>query len=158
MTEDPGPFIPGELRPEVGEASDAPVPGPGAGPEELAQLAREAMAPERRERLGVDPPAGEIEWGATVVPSSDLTMQELDGELLILDLASSQYYSLNDVGTAMWGLLSEGGTLGQVANAISERYEATQAQVRGDLASLVRELERKGLISLRAPGGQSEQR
>jgi len=157
MTEDSGPFIPHELRPDVGEPSDAPVPGAGAQPEEVARLAREAMAPERRERLGMDPPGGEIEWGATIVPSPDITTQELDGELLILDLASSHYYSLNDIGTMMWGLLCEGATLEAVADTICERYDAPQARVRGDVASLVRDLERKGLISLRAPSPRSQQ-
>jgi hypothetical protein len=158
MTEESGPFIPSDLRPEVGPPSDAPVPEPGATEDELARLAHEAIPPERREQLGLRPPAaGEIDWATTVVPSPDLTTQELDGEVLILDLATSQYYSLNDVGTVMWGLLSEGNTLEQVAAAIRQRYDSTEAQVRGDLASLVQELEQKGLVRLQAPNGQPEQ-
>jgi hypothetical protein len=97
---------------------------------------------------------GEVDWGATVVPSSDITAQEVEGELLILDLGSSEYYSLNDVGTAMWALMAEGRTLEEVAAEVCSRYEVADEQVRIDLSSLVAALREKGLITLRGPGGE----
>jgi hypothetical protein len=69
--------------------------------------------------------------------------------VLILDVASSEYYSLNDVGTAMWELMAEGHTLEKIVAEVCARYDVAEAQVRADLVSLVDELQEKRLITVR---------
>ena len=68
----------------------------------------------------------------------------LDGEAVLLDLASGAYFGLNAVGTRVWELFAAGKTYGQVRDAILAEFAATPETVESDLAELTeRLLERK---------------
>jgi hypothetical protein len=70
----------------------------------------------------------------------------VDGEIIALNLKSGQYYTLNEVGTRMWTLLVQLGSVESTVAAIVTEYDISQEQVEQDLASLLEALAVNGLV------------
>lgn len=76
--------------------------------------------------------------------STDVLARVLDGEAVLLDLASGEYFGLNAVGTRVWELLAAGKPYGEIRAALIGEFEAPSATIERDLDELVaRLLERK---------------
>ena len=74
-------------------------------------------------------------------------LREIDGELLLLNSDTDSYYGLNPVGAEMYQTLIDGSTAGETVAAICASYEADEATVARDLATLLDRLVDKGLIA-----------
>lgn len=83
--------------------------------------------------------------------SDDVVFRELSGEVVLLNLATGIYYGLNDVGTRIWSLLAEEGSLESVKNALLRQYDVAPQQVEKDLLDLMEQLRSKGLIQQLEP-------
>jgi hypothetical protein len=78
--------------------------------------------------------------------SDDVVSRELDGEAVILNLASGVYFGLDRVGTRIWQLIDQRQSLEAVLEAISTEYEAPVEDIERDLLQLASELKERGLI------------
>ncbi len=67
-------------------------------------------------------------------------------EVVILDLQTSVYYSLNEVAARIWELLCSGLECQAIIADVSGLYHHDRAEVAKDLESLVGELSREKLI------------
>ena len=74
--------------------------------------------------------------------------RELDGEGVILNLASGLYFGLDETGTRMWRLIEQHRRLDVVLTALTGEYEAARETIEADLIRLVSELSEKGLLVL----------
>jgi hypothetical protein len=83
--------------------------------------------------------------------SSDAAFRDLEGESVILDLASGTYYGLNEVGTRIWVLLDEGRDEEGIAVALTAEYEVALEDARHHVRALLADLLARGLI-LEQPG------
>ena len=80
-------------------------------------------------------------------PRSAISLfHELSGEAVLLNLASGQYYSLDETGTRMWVLLAEHGEIEPVIAALLQEYEVTEQQLRVDLDKLISDFTAQGLL------------
>lgn len=73
-------------------------------------------------------------------------MRELDGESVILNLESENYFGLDDIGTRMWQLLANAGSVQNAFDSLLLEYDAEPEQLAGDLQELVSELIKLGLL------------
>ncbi len=81
--------------------------------------------------------------------SDDVLVRALDGEAVLLDMASGKYFGLNEVGARIWELVEKGESLGAIRAAIVAEFEVDEASAGEDLSALVVELEARGLVSRR---------
>jgi len=72
----------------------------------------------------------------------------LGEEVVILDLASSSYLGLDDVGAAVWGSLAEPCTVGELEARLAAVYEVDPAELSEDLRSFLTDLIDRGLVVL----------
>lgn len=72
--------------------------------------------------------------------------RRVDDEIVILDLNTSVYYSLNEVGARMWELLAESLPPEEVAKRVCAEYDTTPKVARKDLEGLIAELRRQELL------------
>ena len=79
-------------------------------------------------------------------PSEDVLVQELAGEAVILDLASENYFGLNEVGTRVWQILVEHGSPERAVSILLEEYEVDEATLREDVQMLVDAFLASGLM------------
>ena len=87
-----------------------------------------------------------VSLDARVSISEDIVCRELDGEAVILNLQTGLYFGLDDVGTRIWQLMQECGSLRQVFDSLCEEYDAPSETLQADLLHLVSELDAKGLL------------
>lgn len=80
--------------------------------------------------------------------SKDVLFQEVSGETVLLDLASEQYFGLDEVGTRIWMLLNEGQDLDGMVGTLLEEYEVERDQLEADVRALLESLLEAGLIEL----------
>ena len=74
---------------------------------------------------------------SVVVASKEQISTDLGGEAVILGLESSQYYSLNDVGTRIWDLIQEPKTVLDIRDAILDEYEVEPERCETDLLDIL---------------------
>jgi hypothetical protein len=78
--------------------------------------------------------------------SPDVVFRDLEGEAVILDLASGRYFGLNPVGTRIWTLLDAGTPIERIIQAVAEEYDADIGQIDRDVKALIENLSSRGLI------------
>ena len=81
----------------------------------------------------------------TVTASEDAVFRELDGQSVLLNLATGMYFGLDAVGTHVWQLASTDGSLRAISRALAEDYDADPARIDADLLALAQTLVDKGL-------------
>ncbi|HJU88660.1 MAG TPA: PqqD family protein [Gemmatimonadaceae bacterium] len=80
--------------------------------------------------------------------SPDAAFATLDDGAVILNLRTKRYYSLNETGAAVWGMLEAGTTTAHSLVArLVELYDVTDAQARREVDRLLGELEAESLIT-----------
>jgi len=92
--------------------------------------------------------AAKSERARVEVPDSVLT-REIDGEMVLLDLASETYYGLDNVGTRIWATLVEHKTLPKARQALIAEFDVDAAVLDRDLDRLLADLEGHGLLAIR---------
>jgi hypothetical protein len=78
--------------------------------------------------------------------SPDVVFRDLEGEAVILDLASGTYFGLNEVGTRVWQLVDEGRDAAQIVDALAAEYDADRVTIEQDVARLLDDLSARRLI------------
>ncbi len=79
-----------------------------------------------------------------------MVASELDGEMVLLNLATEEHYSLNEVGTRLWDLTDGKRTVAEMIDTILHEYEAERAGVTEDVLDLFQELTDEGLVAWNA--------
>lgn len=78
--------------------------------------------------------------------ADDVVFREVGGEAVILDLKHGTYFGLDAIGTRVWQLIEEHGTLRGVIDTITAEYDVSPVQAQSDLIELVNELRRRDLL------------
>jgi PqqD family protein of HPr-rel-A system len=141
------PFIRRELRPDLlAFIERTPPPDVDASPDELRRIAETVVGETRRTWLGLDDDAGVFAGGVRISRSPDVETSEVDGESVLLDLASGDYFGLNRVGTVVWELLAEPRAIDTIAAALEERYDVDRAKATEDIARMLARMRDRGLV------------
>jgi hypothetical protein len=85
---------------------------------------------------------------ATVRVPEDVLFHEVENEMVLLNLARGNYFSLDDVGTRMWLLLGEHGQLKAVHQALLAEFTVDPGQLEQDLLELTDRLLANGLLQI----------
>jgi hypothetical protein len=80
--------------------------------------------------------------------SADVAAKDIDGEILVMNVANGMYYSLDGVGAVAWRLLASGHSLQQAAEALSSMYGVNFAVALHDVTDLAIHLVDEGLVSV----------
>jgi uncharacterized protein HemX len=89
-----------------------------------------------------------VSFSSKVLISSDALFQEIGGEGVILDLASSSYFGLDEVGMRLWQLLQADSSLKNACDRLLEEYDVEPEQLEMDLLKLVDQLVETGLATI----------
>ena len=81
--------------------------------------------------------------------SDTVFAQEVDGEMVLLDMESENYFGLDEVGTAIWQAMQEKETLQEVFEVLLEQYEVEAEVLEKDLSDFVEKLLESGLVEVK---------
>lgn len=85
---------------------------------------------------------------ASVHVAEDVVFRELDGEAVILNLQSGVYFGLDAMGTRIWQLCQEHGSIRSVWRAIQDEFDAPADTLQSDLLAFIDELSASGLVTI----------
>ena len=77
----------------------------------------------------------------------EIAAKVIDGEAIIINLASGNYYSTDDVGAFIWDRLAVGNSLHAVATAVAANYEVSYEQALADVERMTTELIQERLLA-----------
>jgi Coenzyme PQQ synthesis protein D (PqqD) len=73
--------------------------------------------------------------------------ETLDGEVVLIDMDTGSYYSLDGVGADVWALIETGAaTTDEIVGEIGRRYEGDRLEVEQAAVRLLEELRQEELI------------
>ncbi len=145
------PFITADLRPDLSIKPDQTLPKltEQAGSAQLVDAARSVLSEEERQQVDRRIADGQETLLATVpCPNPNVQGTTLDGETVLLDLATGRYYTLNRVGTAIWERCTGSASLKDIHATLCSKFEASAERIADDLFALVTQLGHEGLLRL----------
>jgi hypothetical protein len=72
--------------------------------------------------------------------------ETIDGETIIINLASGTYYSLKHTGSAIWAAIQQSANLGGIAALIRSTYDVNGHDVEHEISALVQRLVEEDLV------------
>jgi hypothetical protein len=81
-----------------------------------------------------------------LIAAPRVTRATQHGETMLLDLTGGAYYTLNESGAFVWDMLLRGTTLGEIVDALEERYDAPREMIAEDASTMTSELIAASLV------------
>ena len=97
-----------------------------------------------------------VTLSAVCTPSADIVAREIEGEIIIIPLASGiadaddELYTLNETGQAIWHKLDGQRTLQDVVALLTEEFESPLSDIESDVLGFASELVRRGILTTNA--------
>lgn len=79
---------------------------------------------------------------------SNVLLQELENEAVLLNLTDEHYFGLDDVGLRFWQLLEQFENSVDVIREMNVEYDAPEETLHKDLGRFIVELENAGLLTI----------
>ncbi len=80
------------------------------------------------------------------VNTPDVTHEVIDGEAVIINLVSGNYYSLEKEGAEIWTLVHGGMPVGTIVEHLERCYDAPPEEIESAVGELITQLRREQLI------------
>jgi hypothetical protein len=90
------------------------------------------------------------------VNSGQVISEVIDGEAVMINMTTGNYYSLNETGAVIWDALERSASVEEIVGGLESSYDSTREQIEQAVGELVAELEREELIVPAAGAGQSQ--
>ena len=88
-----------------------------------------------------------ISKSSSLLPNKEeVAFKIMDGEAIIINLSTGVYYSMDNVGNAIWEIIEGGFNIDECVAAILERYDVSYEEALADVKRLVKELLEENLI------------
>jgi hypothetical protein len=98
--------------------------------------------------MGADGPAQALSLETRVRQSGAQVHVSVQDSTVILSLDRNTYFSLNEIGSLVWGLMGAPVSVATCCGAVVERYDVDAARCEADVLALVQELIAAGLVEL----------
>jgi len=76
----------------------------------------------------------------------NISSEEIDGEVIIVNLINGNYYSAQDMGAYVWGKISHGESLENIQTSLCQRFMENETTIRDQLSAFFDKLESEELI------------
>lgn len=75
-------------------------------------------------------------------------MEDLAGEAILLDLASEEYFALNELGTRMLRVVEDSASIAAALETLEAEYEVEFSVLQQDLVDYLEQLLHNGLVEI----------
>lgn len=86
-----------------------------------------------------------------VAVNKDILVQDMGGELVLLNLASEEYFGLDDIGNVMWSCLKESDSLQGAYDRLLARFDVNPDVLKQDFLNLVAQFVEHDLVEVTNP-------
>ncbi len=74
------------------------------------------------------------------VKAPSVVSETIDGEVVIMNLKSGNYYSIQNTGAELWDWIEQGLHRGQLIKALESKYDAPRQDMEAALADFIMRL------------------
>jgi coenzyme PQQ synthesis protein D (PqqD) len=78
----------------------------------------------------------------------DIAAEILDGEAIIINLATGSYYAMSKVGALVWQSIEQQASVDEIAARVSASYDVAIERARTDLLALATRLLDEGIVRI----------
>lgn len=82
----------------------------------------------------------------------DVVWRDVDGEIVLLNVVTGQYFGLDEVGSRVWALLQQDGEAGTLLATLQSRvtaeFEVDAPTALADLTALIKQLTDQQLVTV----------
>jgi hypothetical protein len=89
-----------------------------------------------------------------VKQSKDQASCRLNDEVAILNLQSTMYFGLDEVGAYIWEALNEPRPVSEICSMVLDSFEVDPERCRVDIFNFITKLEKEGLVELEEASGE----
>lgn len=83
-----------------------------------------------------------------IIRNDGLLATEVDGDLVMMDVASGRYFHLDPVGARIWTMLDGGAALSDLCDRLVKAYDGEVGKIQADVLAYVARMEASGLVRL----------
>lgn len=80
------------------------------------------------------------------VNTPTVTHETIDGEAVIINLDSGNYYSLVDAGSFIWSIVERGASASEVQQLVQQTYRGNATEIDRGVQELLAQLQQENLI------------
>lgn len=88
---------------------------------------------------------------ASPKPHPDVVWRRVGDEAVLVNLKTNRIYSLNHTGARLWELIDAGHDREAAEAALLSEFDVEEGELRNEVAAVLEELAREGLILEAAP-------
>jgi Coenzyme PQQ synthesis protein D (PqqD) len=93
-----------------------------------------------------------IELSTLVKQAEHQVSCNLNDEVVILNLESTMYFGLDEVGACIWQALSEPRVVSELCKAVLDQFDVVEARCNNDVIEFLTKLDEAGLIKSEPSG------
>ena len=82
----------------------------------------------------------------TLSRNPELVHAEIDNQTMLMSLDNGEYYGMNSVGSAIWQLLEEDTSIGNLIENLTEIYGISSEQCAQEIAPFLKKLQNNKII------------
>ena len=82
----------------------------------------------------------DVSEGAILSRRDGVVFRKASEELVLLDVESGQYYSVNEVGARAWDLCDGSRSVAEIIEIMCREYDAPEGTIRTDVTLLLQDL------------------
>ena len=83
---------------------------------------------------------------AIAIPGKDIVFTDFDGEGMIVDLNTKQYFKLNETAALIWRNMERAKPIDEIVAELQSRYEVTREQATASIKKLLEKLAANNLV------------
>jgi len=91
---------------------------------------------------------GKMDFNRKLRFSKNITCREVDGEMVLLDMDTENFFGLDAIASDIWKLLQQGKTLQETYEVLLQDYDVEPERLKNDLETFVRNLIEHKLATL----------
>jgi hypothetical protein len=89
-----------------------------------------------------------MNFNKSIKISDSIFSQEIDGEMVLLDRESTNYFGLDTVGSTIWKIAQESSNLEEIYRKLIDIYDVSAEILEKDLTNFINQLEQNNIIEV----------
>lgn len=78
--------------------------------------------------------------------NDDLLATEVDGDLVMMDVATGKYFHMDPVGAKIWAMIDGAAALSDLCERLAAVYAGEPGRIQADVLAYVARMEAAGLV------------
>jgi len=89
-----------------------------------------------------------VELSTIVVQSKGVIASEIDGEVVMMNVALGLYSWLDDIGSEIWNLLESPRQVSEICEILMGRYDVKENECQTDVLAFLKDIVAKGIVTV----------